>query len=204
MDLALVAIITTLAGVAASFVATSLTEWLSAFTKKAAVRKLTIKVGSFEVEVSEDPDKTLREIADRIAEVQQRPRVFLSYTSVDKEFADRLTKNLRERNVEVWAADEQIQAGDSISQKIKEGLTSSQWVIFLVSEDSMKSTYINRELELALDEEKGRERPFIIPVLIKGDQIPDPLKDKAYADFRSSYDAGLNNVLAALKVSPLI
>ena len=114
----------------------------------------------------------------------------------------KLAKDLRERNIDVWIADEQIKPGDSISKKINEGLTSSQWSIFLVSTDSLKPSFFYKELELALDVEQRRERPFVIPAFIKGDQPPELLKDKAYADFRGNYDIGFNKIMTVLKRLP--
>lgn len=204
MDIALLtAAVITLFGGIVGFLASLLTEGLSTYLKKYTVRKVTVKVGPYEVELSDDPEKTLQEITEKISQIQEHPRVFLSYANVDKEFAQRLAKDLRSLDIDVWMAEEQIQAGDSISRSIKDGLSSSQWMIVLISENLPKSNYVNRELAWALADEQRRERTFVIPALIEGDQLPQELEDKAYADFRQSYDVGFASVLSALKRSPV-
>ncbi len=162
-------------------------------------QKDKIKVGQTEITLTDNPDETLRRIAEKLAEVQEHPRVFLSFTSADKEFANQLNSELRSHGIETWTTDEQIRVGDSLTDKIKEGISTSQWVIFIVSPSSMKSKFLSRELELALQNEKVRERPFILPVVYQGNELPLQLEDRVFADFRQDYESGLRSLLARLK-----
>jgi len=129
---------------------------------------------------------------------QENLQVFLSYADVDQKLASKLAEDLRAKEIEVWMTSEQLQIGDSISQKIEEGIISSHWVIVLVSQDSSKSKLLQQEIDLALLSEQERERTFVLPVIYQDTEIPDQLQDKAYADL-SDYTVGFNKLIARLK-----
>jgi hypothetical protein len=44
-----------------------------------------------------------------------------------------------------------------------------------------------------------RERIHVLPVLLKNCQIPELLKTKKYADFRTDFNGGLNELLQAIE-----
>jgi len=50
---------------------------------------------------------------------------FISHSSKDKEFARQLVAGLRALNVNIWLDEERIRFGDSIPQKISEGLAEA-------------------------------------------------------------------------------
>jgi hypothetical protein len=191
-----IALITAAAGVLVSLIASLLTKFVS---DKTLSRK--IKIGGVEIQLSESADESTRRILDKVQELQESPQVFLSHSSQDKEFAQRLASDLQMRGVRVWIADEQVKVGDKIIDAIHEGISSSQWVIVLLSENSMRSDFISKELLFALDEEKKKDRPFILPILIGDAELPDSLQDRQYADFRKNYELGLEKILARVKPS---
>jgi WD40 repeat protein len=97
-----------------------------------------------------------------------RPDVFLSYSRVDKEFAeDRLTKALAEHGKDVWIDVEDIRGGASDWRAtVWAGIEYAKVVVFVLTPDSLASSVCGEELAHA-DELNKR----IIPVLRR------PVKD---------------------------
>lgn len=192
------ALITAVMGVLVSLVASLLTKFVS---DKSFIRKSKIKIGGVEIQLSESADESTRRILDKVQELQESPQVFLSYSFQDKEFAQHLANDLRKQGVKVWLADEQVKVGDKIIDTIREGISSSQWIIVVLSENSSQSDFVSKELVFALDEEQKRDRPFILPAVISETKLPIQLQDKQYADFRENYNLGLEKILARVKPS---
>lgn len=187
-------------GTLVSIVASLLTNLIAS---KTFISKSKIKIGGVEFQLSGSADESTRRILDKVQELQESPQVFISYSFKDKEFAQHLATDLRKQGVKVWIADEKVKVGDKIVDTIRDGILSSQWVIAILSENSPKSDFIGKELSLALEEEKKKDRPFILPVLIGATELPAQLQDKQYADFREDYRQGFEKILARVKPSAI-
>src|SRR6266571_1799100 len=69
-----------------------------------------------------------------IMEVQERPwTIFLSYPRQDQPFANWLYEKLRGAGITVWYDTKEILTGDSISDKIAEGLSRSDFLLVVHS-----------------------------------------------------------------------
>lgn len=191
-----IALVTAIIGTLVSVLASLLTKF---FSDKTLFGKSKIKIGGVEFQLTESADESTRKILDRVQELQESPQVFLSYSFQDKEFAQRLASDLKNAGVKVWLADEQVKVGDRIIDTIRDGISTSQWIIVILSENSSQSNYVSKELTFALDEEQKRDRPFILPIMIGDTILPAPLQDKQYADFRNDYLLGLEKILARVK-----
>lgn len=165
------------------------------------VYKQTITIGDVEVQLSESADESLQRILNRVQELQESPQVFLSYSHKDVEFAKHLVSDLQNQGVRMWLADEQIKVGDNILDTIYKGISSSQWAIVLLSENILNSDYISKELLFALEEERKRDRPFLLPAIMGDIELPMELQLKHYVDFREDYSRALESILARIKPS---
>jgi hypothetical protein len=127
--------------------------------------------------------------------------VFISYSVKDKEQADYIAHYLIRNNVDVWYDKLTISVGDSIISKIEEGITKSDYLLFLMSENSLKSKWAQREIQMSLAKSIS-EKTNIIPVLI-GDvdpnQMPIYLKDRHWLDLRNEVDENLNKLIKQIK-----
>lgn len=110
----------------------------------------------------------------------------------------RLAEDLKATGVDVWLDEWEIRVGDSLRQRIEEGIQSSAWLAVILSEHSVGSQWVNRELNAAFARELEVQRVFILPIRIDNCEIPVFLKDKFYADFRFDYEAGLRSLLKAI------
>jgi len=112
--------------------------------------------------------------------------VFLSHSSDDKVFARRLGNDLRQYGAKVWIDEAEIKIGDSLIDKISEGLSEMQYVIVLLSKYSCDSEWVKRETNIALSKEIQGKKVIVLPCLIEDCDIPLFLIDKKYADFRNA------------------
>lgn len=118
-------------------------------------------------------------------------RVFISYSSKDRPFAQRLESDLQGDGLEVLRDEVFIGPGESIVSKISDAIESSDYLILLVSGHSMQSRWVHKELDLALSLSMDRDFP-IIPVRINKTPVPAKLRDIKYVDFADrKYDDGV-------------
>lgn len=124
--------------------------------------------------------------------------VFISYSSKDKEFVENLSIKLVQKKINVWLDKWEMQAGDSLIDKIQDGLEESSFLLVVLSENSVKSEWCKKELNSGLMKELDEKRVVIIPIRIDSCTIPVFLREKLYADFRENFDDGLTALLKPL------
>ena len=88
--------------------------------------------------------------------------IFLSYASEDRAVADRLYAELTRRGLDVWFELRAILIGDDFAEVISEGLMHARFGLLLVSPDSMRKFWPQREFAALL---RGVEVQRILPVL---------------------------------------
>lgn len=114
-------------------------------------------------------------------------KAFISHSSVDKPFVERLATDLRTREgIDAWLDKWEIMPGDSIPQKLEEGLSSAGIFIFVLSPESVKSRWCKYEkdvwLTAQIDEEVCAKQESrtpscrLIPVLYKECEKPPFIK----------------------------
>lgn len=124
--------------------------------------------------------------------------IFISYSHQDSEFVDQLAAHLVAENIHVWIDRWELHVGDSLRGKIEGALGEASAVLFILSSHSVESDWCQRELSASLVRELEEKRVIVLPVLIEDCQIPLFLRDKMYADFRTDFDKGLQQVLESL------
>lgn len=128
--------------------------------------------------------------------------VFISYSRSDSEFVDQLAMQLVANRVSVWMDRWELRVGDSIVNKLQSALIEASALLVILSKESVKSDWCNKELNSGIMREMNEKRVIVLPVLIEDCTIPMFLQEKLYADFRKDHDAGLRSVLEAL--APII
>jgi len=114
-------------------------------------------------------------------------KIFLSHNSKDKAVVEQIGKWLTNRGYLVWLDKWSMTAGDSLIEKVGQGIESSDKLVVFLTEDSVESNWVKKEvatgLILEMAEEKGLGSKFVIPALLKACKIPIMLRDKIYANF---------------------
>jgi len=132
---------------------------------------------------------------------KDRRIAFLSHSSADKAFIRQLAGDLTANGISVWLDEQRIRVGDSIPEKIAQGLAESDYFLIGMSQKSVDSAWVQKELNNALMTEVQRRNVHILPLKLDDTAMPAIIADKKYADFSKSYKAGLDDLLTALKGS---
>jgi hypothetical protein len=130
--------------------------------------------------------------------VTKKHEVFLSYSSIDRVYAEKLAHDLQGWGLSVWWDRWEIKVGDSLNDKIQEGRSASCWLAVILTPDSVRSPWVQRELNSGLIQELEERAVVVLPLLFRDCELPLFLRDKLYADFRTSYDDGLQRLLERL------
>ncbi|RLJ73668.1 toll/interleukin-1 receptor domain-containing protein [Pedobacter alluvionis] len=124
--------------------------------------------------------------------------VFISYSSKDREFVDKLAFSLVAKRIKIWLDKWEMHPGDSLIDKIQEGLTESGYLLVVLSKHSVESEWCRKELNSGLMREIEEKKAHVIPVVIDDCKVPLFLREKLYADFRTDFDAGLAELMRPL------
>ncbi len=130
--------------------------------------------------------------------------IFLSHNSKDKPFVRRLADDLRKEGFYVWVDEAEIKLGDSLIEKIREGLDKMEYVGVVLSKNSINSEWVKKEIDIAMNQEIEGKRVKVLPIMLEQVEPPYFLKGKLYADFTSeeSYESGLKMIVRRLGDNP--
>jgi len=91
---------------------------------------------------------------------------FISHSSRDRDFAQKLAARLRTEGVPVWYAPEDILPGEKIFDQVKKAIASFDPLLVVLSPDSMKSNWVQTELGSALPREHREGRRVVFPIAL--------------------------------------
>lgn len=129
-------------------------------------------------------------------------KVFLSFTTQEKPFADRLSQSLKDAGIEPVSIDLQITYGDRIDEKILKGSPGFDYVVILLSKTHARSDWLQNEMLAFIALERLRGTKIIFPVVIEDCEIPRFFKNRIAADFRNlSFEDGVSQLLSQISVS---
>lgn len=89
---------------------------------------------------------------------------FLSYSSHDQAFAERLYADLQSKGVRCWFAPEHMKIGEKIRHRIEESIRIYDKLLIVLSAHSMKSEWVEHEVEAALDKEQEGKPAVLFPI----------------------------------------
>lgn len=98
---------------------------------------------------------------------QKRSKIFLSYSSKDRQPVERLAEKLKAQGFEVWT-DREILPGEDWQSAIETALDQASVFLFILSENSWGSPWQELELGMALRSAVGQSKKTVIPVLLGG------------------------------------
>jgi hypothetical protein len=120
--------------------------------------------------------------------------VFLSHSSKDKPFVRELAAALeRDGEIKVWLDEGEIAPGDNIVTKIQGGL-DSDFVLFVMSPDSIASNWVREEWTDAFWEQTNNNRTKLAGVIYRDCKIPRLLSNKKYFDLRTNQPEGFRRI----------
>ena len=89
---------------------------------------------------------------------------FISYSSRDQEFADRLHADLQDKGVRCWFAPEDIQGGRKLHEQIEQAIRHYDKLLLVLSEHSMGSEWVKTEIYHARQDEMRSRRRKLFPI----------------------------------------
>lgn len=137
---------------------------------------------------------------------KDRLNIFISHSSKDKAFARELDASLSRHGVDVFLDERAIKVGDSIPARIYEGIANATHLIYVISQYSLQSSWVQEELDIAKMRQKENLGCKILPVVIDDSKPPTAVQHIKYASFAnwqdsSSFWRSLNQLLDVLDIS---
>ncbi|MDQ2693587.1 MAG: TIR domain-containing protein, partial [Chloroflexota bacterium] len=118
---------------------------------------------------------------------EKQRHTFISYSRVNKSFALKLARELKEAGFPVWLDQLDIPAGARWDDEIEKALRECGIFLTILTPDSISSENAKDEIGYAIDHGKR-----ILPVLLEECEIPLRLRRFQYVDFTSmNYDQGV-------------
>lgn len=136
---------------------------------------------------------------------------FISYSSKDQPFVDRLYADLQHKGVRCWLASEDLKIGDKFRFTIDESIRVHDKLLLILSEHSVSSLWVEKEVETAMEREREENRILLFPIKldeatagIKSGWPADVRRNRHIGDFTSwkdhdSYQKALDRLLRDLK-----
>jgi TIR domain/Pentapeptide repeats (8 copies) len=91
---------------------------------------------------------------------------FISYSTRDQDFADRLHADLQNKGVRCWFAPHDLPIGGKILDEIDSAIRLRDKVLLILSEHSIKSDWVEDEVKTAYEEERKRRQTVLFPIRI--------------------------------------
>ena len=163
------------------------------FSKRYAVGRTTL------TRFLENPGPdTSRAILEAVVKHLERVTFFISYSHEDSEFVGALVGCLEQPSIRIWQDKKDILPSDSISEKLEDAIPDSDFFCLVLSSDSVKSPWVQREYRLALHSQVTTGSPRILPILVEKVELPAFLRDIKYADFSRTFDRGMEELVAII------
>jgi hypothetical protein len=106
----------------------------------------------------------IEHIPSLLAKPSQFYSCFISYSSKDQDFADRLHADLQNKGVRCWFAPEDIKIGDPIRDRIDQSIKVHDKLLLILSENSINSKWVEDEVESAYEQEHKRNTTVLFPI----------------------------------------
>jgi hypothetical protein len=103
----------------------------------------------------------MRSLVDKLIEYNS---CFISHSSEDEDFAQRLYNDLQGNGVRCWYAPHDMKTGDRIRSRIYEQIWFNDKLLLILSESSVTSEWVDYEVETALARERKENRDILFPI----------------------------------------
>ena len=141
---------------------------------------------------------------------------FISHSTSDREFAEKLHRDLTENGVHCIRAEQELRVGERIRIALDRLIEESDKVILVLSRTSLNSDWVEKEVEKALEIERHSARRIVMPIRVDDVVMNDTTgwgadirRTRNIGDFRSwrrqvKYSAALARLLRDLRRDDLI
>jgi TIR domain-containing protein/pentapeptide repeat protein len=110
------------------------------------------------------PDNLIDYLPSLLSQAIQFYSCFISYSSKDEVFAQRIHADLQSKGVRCWFAPHDMPIGGKILDEIDKAIRLRDKVLLILSEHSINSDWVEDEVNTALEEERRRDQTVLFPV----------------------------------------
>lgn len=115
---------------------------------------------------------------------------FISYSSKDQDFAKRLHADLQNKGVRSWFAPEDLKIGERFRVRIDESIRVYDKLLLVLSENSVNSSWVEKEVETAMERESEDEQHRTVLFPVRLDNAVMQIKTGWPADVRRTRHLG--------------
>lgn len=130
--------------------------------------------------------------------------VFLSYNAKDKPIVGELAQRLKGDGLRVWFDEWEIMPGDMITRTIDRGLEQSRVMLLCMSKNSLGAGWTDMEAGTFRFRDPANIRRRFIPLRFDNSEIPAPLAQFAYVDWRTKSTDEYKKLVRTIKDSPAV
>lgn len=157
------------------------------------------------------PDDLVKYIHSLSGKSVQFYSCFISHSSKDKQFAERLYSDLQGAGVRCWFAPEDLKIGDKLRPSFDDAIRLHDKLVVLLSASSVESPWVEKEVETAFEKERIQARMVLFPIRLddavmetKQAWAADIRRTRHIGDFRNwkdhdSYKKAFERLLRDLK-----
>lgn len=124
--------------------------------------------------------------------------IFLSYSHEDKKIVLKLKKCLEDAGHSLWWDEDNIEVGNVIPQAVEIGIQACDYFALLLTKNSEKSAWVQRELATFLTRDLEEKNDRILPLKFDDCELPvfgGLLKSIRHADFTKSFEIGCKSLI---------
>jgi hypothetical protein len=110
------------------------------------------------------PDSFIEYMASLVGTGIEFYSLFVSYSTKDQEFAERLHSDLQAKGVRCWFAPHDMRSGKKVHEQIDEAIRVHDKLLLILSPASMESQWVKTEISKALKRELKESRRVLFPI----------------------------------------
>ena len=110
------------------------------------------------------PDEFIAYMRSLVGRAIEFYSCFISYSSKDQDFAERLHADLQAKGVRCWFAPEDMKIGDKILDRLDQSIRLHDKLLLVLSANSIGSEWVEDEVTIAFEEERKRDKTVLFPV----------------------------------------
>jgi hypothetical protein len=112
------------------------------------------------------PDEFIDFINSMTRRASEYYSCFISYSTNDQEFAERLHAELQAKGVRCWFAPHDVKGGVKLHEQIDEAIRLHDKLLLILSEHSMSSPWVRTEIANAREREKREGKQLLFPITL--------------------------------------
>jgi hypothetical protein len=110
------------------------------------------------------PKEYIEFFRSRVGQPIQFYSCFISYSTKDQPFADRIYADLRRKGIRCWLATEDLKIDDKFRTRINEAIRLHDKLLVVLSQESVKSSWVEDEVEAAFEREQRDGTIVLFPI----------------------------------------